>query len=295
MPLKRTTGRPKVPRRTWPTKRPKDALLQTVHLQLATLTDKAPEGDQWLHEIKLDGYRMACRISGGRVQFISRNGRSWTGQLKWVAEDIRGLGLKQALLDGEIVAMRPDGISDFQELQNAFQSSRAKNLLYYVFDVLHYDGRDLRRLPLEERKEILAGIFATLLDPGPLRFSEHIIGHGPVFFGKACKAGVEGIVSKRRDRPYTAGRSYDWLKVKCQETGEFVIGGFTLPEGSREGFGALLLGYYDAEGKLIYAGRVGTGFTHRTLAELRARLEPLRQAKSPFAPAKSGLLASRCG
>src|SRR5262245_52227544 len=172
--------------------------------------------------------------------------------------------------------------------RNAFRSGRAKNLLYYAFDVLHYDGADLRRRPLDERKQILADIIEALPDPGPLRFSEHIVGHGPAFFSQACKAGVEGIVSKRRDRPYAPGRGYDWLKVTCQLTGEFVIGGFTLPEGSREGFGALLLGYYDGEGKLVYAGRVGTGFTHRTLAELRARLESLRQAKSPFAP-KAGV------
>jgi bifunctional non-homologous end joining protein LigD len=181
------------------TKQPKDKLPQAVQLQLATLADKAPEGDQWLHEIKLDGYRMACRIESGRVQFISRNGRSWTGRLKWVAEDIRALGLKQALLDGEIVAMLPDGRSDFEELQNAFRDGRAKDLLYYVFDLLHYNGVDLRRLPLERRKELLAEIIDKLREPGPLRLSEHIVGYGPAFHHQACKAGLEGVISKRRD------------------------------------------------------------------------------------------------
>ncbi len=254
-----------------------------VQVQLATLANKAPEGDQWLHEIKFDGYRMVCRIDGGRVQLSSRNQNVWTDRFRLLADAAKKWPLRQAILDGEVVALRPDGTSDFERLQTAFRDHRESSLLYYVFDILYFDGWDLRGVPLEERKQLLAELVVVAPEPGPLRLSEHIEGRGPAVFDRVCQTGAEGIISKRRDRPYTPGRSYDWLKIKCEQSAELVIGGYTPPEGSRIAFGALLLGYYNDQGQLVYAGKVGTGFNRRTLQDILARLLPLRQPRSPFA------------
>lgn len=253
-----------------------------INVQLATLTNDAPTGDQWIHEIKFDGYRMLCRIDKGHVTFTSRNNQSWTNRLAHLVEAAKTLPVKQAVLDGEVVAEQSSGLTDFQALQNAFRDGNSQNLRFYVFDLLYFDGRDLRKLPLDERKELLAGLFPKSGKRGPLRYSQHVLGNGPEFFKQAAKLGLEGIICKRRDRPYLSGRSYDWLKVKCVQTEEFVIGGYTDPSGARSGFGALLLGYHNGDHQLTYAGKVGTGFSDRTLADLTRRLSSLRQAKSPF-------------
>jgi bifunctional non-homologous end joining protein LigD len=257
-----------------------------VQPQLATLATRAPDGDQWLHEIKFDGYRMICRIDDGRVELASRNQNIWTDRFRFLAEAATQWPFRQAILDGEVVAMRPDGTTDFELLQTAFRDHRERDLLYYVFDILYFDGWDLRGVPLEGRKQLLAELVAATSEPGPLRLSQHIEGKGPAVFDRVCQTGAEGIVSKRRDRPYTPGRSYDWLKIKGHQTAEFVVGGYTPPEGSRIAFGALLLGYYHDEGQLVYAGKVGTGFDRRALKDILARLEPLRQPRSPFAKVK---------
>ena len=224
---------------------------------------------------------MLCRIEGGRAQFISRNEQDWTGKFARLDEAVTRLPLDQALLDGEVVALESDGISSFQAMQNAQSEGRAGDLIYYVFDVLHLDGFDLMQVPLEQRKEVLPSLIKST-DSGTVRWVEHIVGNGPEFFQQACQVGLEGIICKRRDRPYTLSRGYDWLKVKCVKREEFVIGGFTPPEGARSHFGALLLGYYDSQGNLRYAGRVGTGFTEETLRTLYKKLEKLEQKKSPF-------------
>lgn len=224
---------------------------------------------------------MLCRIEGGRAQFISRNEQDWTGKFARLGEAVAQLPLQHALLDGEVVALETDGISSFQAMQNAQSEGRAGDLIYYVFDVLHLDGFDLTQVPLEQRKEILPSLIKST-DSGTVRWVEHIVGNGPEFFQQACQVGLEGIICKRRDRPYTLGRGYDWLKVKCVKREEFVIGGFTPPEGARSHFGALLLGYHDRHGNLRYAGRVGTGFTEETLRTLHKKLEKLEQKKSPF-------------
>ena len=186
--------------------------------------------------------------------------------------------MQQALLDGEVVAMDDKGISSFQALQNAFRAGRT-NLQYCIFDLLFLDGQDLTAVPLKQRKAALAELLAG--HGSPLQYSEHIVGDGPEFFKQTAKLGLEGIISKRGDRPYVAGRGYDWLKIKSIQREEFVIGGFTEPSGVRTDFAALLLGYFD-KGKLRYAGRVGTGFSDETLTTLRKRLRPLEIKASAF-------------
>jgi bifunctional non-homologous end joining protein LigD len=249
---------------------------------LATLTEEAPKGDDWLHEIKFDGYRMLCRIDRDSVRFISRNGRDWTAKFPALVEALQELPAKMAMLDGEVVVMQADGTTSFQELQNAFQSAGQRPFLYYAFDLLHLEGYDTRPAPIEVRKELLRSILPKE-DHSPIKFSDHVAGNGPACFKKASQLHLEGIVSKRAGRPYVAERNNDWLKVKCSMREEFVIGGFTPPSGSRGGFGALVLGYFDESHELQYAGRVGTGFSDRTLAALHQKLLKLTQKKSPFA------------
>ena len=258
------------------------AMPASVDLQLATLVKAPPEGDRWFHEIKFDGYRMLCRMAKGKATFITRGGQDWTRRFASLAAAAKGLPATSAILDGEAVALLPDGASSFQALQNAFRGERKQPIVYYVFDLVFLDGRDLRGEPLERRKTLLAELLAGADPTGPLRLSEHITGQGAEFFRQVCRRGLEGMISKRSDRPYVGGRGGDWLKIKCIQRAEFVIGGFTDPEHSRSGFGALLLGYHD-DGKLVYAGRVGTGFSDRLLGELRRRLDKLAQSKSPFA------------
>jgi len=253
----------------------------TQQVELATLAKQAPEGDDWLYEIKFDGYRMLCRIDKGRARFISRNGHDWTKKFPELAEMVARLPVEQALLDGEVVALAADGTTSFQALQNVFQTGRTAKLVYYVFDLLHVDGFNVTSVPLEGRKELLSKVLAGATSKS-IRLSEHLAGNGAEVFKQACRLHLEGIICKRRGRPYRPGRGLDWLKVKCSRREEFVIGGFTPPTGSRSHFGALLLGYHDVDGQLIYAGRVGTGFNDQTLASLHKTLSKLVRAKSPF-------------
>jgi bifunctional non-homologous end joining protein LigD len=250
--------------------------------QLATLTDNAPAGDEWVHEIKFDGYRMICRIEKGDIAFISRNGKNWTDRLSSLAERMRRFPAKGAILDGEIVSVRHDGTTHFQDLQNAFRDQGAESLQYYVFDLLHHNGEDLSDFPLADRKGRLKALLDRPGVPPAIVYSEHVEGRGPAVFREACKKGLEGIISKRKDTPYRPGRGTDWLKVKCVKKEEFVIGGYTDPEGSRLGFGALLLGYFDQDGSLTYSGRVGTGFDRAWQKSLKRDLSRFEQDQSPF-------------
>lgn len=254
-------------------------LPRNLRPQLATLVKRAPGGDQWYNEIKFDGYRMLCQVERREVKFSSRNGLDWTARVPQLVQAIRGLGLGSALFDGEVVSLESDGRSSFQSLQNSFADKRAGALVYYVFDLLYLDGVNLTKANLEDRKRLLAMITGDGL--GPVRDAGFIVGKGPEFFTEACHRRLEGIICKRRDRPYRPGRGTEWLKVKCSHNEEFVIGGFTPPAGSRVGFGALLLGYYDA-GQLRYAGRVGTGFSDALLGDLAKRLKQDEQKESPF-------------
>lgn len=257
--------------------------------QLATLVKEAPQGDQWVHEIKFDGYRIGCRIRGGRVSLISRNGKDWTHAFPEIVAAAGKLGLRDALLDGEVAMVLPDGRTSFQALQNAFTGEASRTALaYFVFDLLRLDGKPLVSLTLEERKTRLKKLLGRG-KTGRIRYAEHVEGRGEEFFQQACRIGLEGIISKRRDMPHRSGRHGDWLKTKCTLRQEFVIGGFTEPEGARAGIGALVIGYFDKE-RFVFAGKVGTGFTHKMTLDMRRRLDAIEQKTCPFDPPPPGWL-----
>jgi bifunctional non-homologous end joining protein LigD len=259
---------------------PAHATIPFVPPQLATLCDSPPLGDQWFHELKFDGFRLLCRIQDGNVTLFTRTGQDWTARFEEVAEAAAQLGVTGALLDGEVAVLRPDGTTSFQALQTHLQGQSKDDLIYFAFDLLFLDGVDLRQRKLEERKAALAAILRKGL-PGVLRYTDHIVGNGPAFFEKAAAAGLEGIISKRRDEPYRGGRGPSWRKIKAIKRQEFVIGGFTEPEGSRAAIGALLVGLFRNK-DLVYAGKVGTGFSETVAIDLRRRLDRLVVARSPF-------------
>jgi bifunctional non-homologous end joining protein LigD len=260
--------------------------------QLATLVKDAPLGDEWLHEVKYDGYRIGARVRNGRVALYSRNGKDWTAAFPKVVEGVTALALGDALLDGEVAMVLPDGRTSFQALQNMLSSeSSGAVLAYFVFDLLRLERDRLELLPLEERKARLLKLVGRRKG-STVRYSDHVIGRGHDFFKEACRAGLEGIISKRRDQPHHHGRHRDWLKTKCVLRQEFVIGGFTDPEGSRQGIGALLVGYYEGN-RLAFAGKVGTGFTQQGALDLRRRLEALEVKTCRFMPPPAGALARR--
>ena len=249
--------------------------------QQPTLVTSPPGGDEWLHEMKFDGYRVLAHASGKSVRLVSRNGSDWTRKLSSVARAIASLDV-DAILDGEVAVLRRDGTTSFQELQAALGEG-GEGIVYFVFDLLYWDGYDLTRAPLQARKEALTALLgrAKGRDRSIIRDSEHVTGHGEEFFRNACRMSLEGVVSKRRDAPYEPGRSRAWLKVKCVKEQEVVIGGYTEPSGTRTGIGALLVGV-EEEGRLRYAGKVGTGYTRQVLEDLRRRLAALERPKSPF-------------
>jgi bifunctional non-homologous end joining protein LigD len=261
------------------------ALPKTFAPALATLVDAAPPGAGWLYEVKFDGYRMLARVDGEQVQLFTRNGHDWTGRLPKLAQSVAALGLGSAWLDGEIVALDARGVPNFQALQNAFDSSRGlEQLRYYVFDLPYYAARDLRAAPLTERRALLAALLEGA--PPDVRFSEVFDAPGADLLASACELGLEGLIGKRADAAYPRGRSKAWIKLKCVRAQEFVIGGYTDPQGSRTGLGSLLLGVHDEAGALRYAGNVGTGFDGATLDALERRLRPLQREATPFAEKK---------
>jgi bifunctional non-homologous end joining protein LigD len=250
-------------------------------LQLATLVEAPPSGQEWIHEQKFDGYRILAELEDRRVRLSSRRFKDWTAEFPTVVDAIAKLPVTSAILDGEVAVMLPDGRTSFQGLQNSF-GDRSANVVYFVFDLLAENGEDLTKLPLEARKARLQALVKRAKSR-TIRYSDHVVGRGDEFFELACESGLEGIVSKRRDKPYLPGRGTSWQKTKCVLRQELVIGGFTDPDGSRNGIGSLLVGYY--EGKhLRYAGKVGTGFSHKLLGELRAMLEPLERGAAAFHP-----------
>jgi bifunctional non-homologous end joining protein LigD len=267
------------------------ALPAFVAPQLASLVSSPPAGEGWLHELKFDGYRILCRIAQGRSRLLSRNGNDWTARFAAVASAAARLPVREGLVDGEVAVRQPDGTTSFNALQNLLEGNATGELVYFVFDLLHRDGVDLRGVRLEARKAALAG----LITPGArglLRYSEHTIGDGDAFLRAACALGLEGIVSKRRDAPYRSQRDTTWLKTKCLREQEFVIGGFTEPQGARVGLGALLLGVHE-NGRLRYVGRVGTGFSTASAQALRRQLDRLVRAQSPFADRVTGVPSPR--
>jgi bifunctional non-homologous end joining protein LigD len=257
--------------------------------QLATLVKAPPSGDEWVHEIKFDGYRIGCHIRRGLATLVSRNGKDWTAMFPEIAGAAAKLGVANALIDGELAMVLPDGRTSFQRLQNALSGEAARaSLVYFVFDLLQLEGERLDRQPLEERKARLRRLVGRRTQ-GRIRYTEHVVGQGEAFFAQACRLGLEGIISKRRDAPYREGRHTEWLKTKCTQRQEFVIGGFTDPEGMRAGLGALLIGYYEG-GRLVFAGKVGTGFTHKSAIDLRRQLDALEQKSAAFNPPPPGRL-----
>jgi DNA ligase D-like protein (predicted ligase) len=252
-------------------------LLEFVPPQLSRPVEEPPSGPQWVHEIKLDGYRMAARIDNGRVQLLTRTGLDWTAKYPSVIAALANVNVKTAYLDGELCGVDDAGLPSFAHTQAATDGERGVHLVYYAFDLLHIGGWDVSSLPLIRRKELLEPLVAG--KPG-LQFNGHDTGDGELILKHAGKLGFEGVVSKTIDAPYAPGNRGLWRKAKALNRQEFVIVGWSDPEGSRPHFGALLLGYYTDDGKLIYAGRVGTGMPVKVLADLRRRLEPLSRAKS---------------
>jgi DNA ligase D-like protein (predicted ligase) len=258
----------------------KAVLPQWIRPQFTRLVDAAPDGDQWLHEIKFDGYRMHARFDHGAVRLLTRTGL-WTHKYPAIAAAVASLPATQAYLDGELCGVRPDGITSFSMIQTASDSGNAGALVFFLFDLLYLDGEDVSARPLIERKASLAALLGDA--DSPLHYCDHQIGHGRAFHEKACAMALEGIVSKRADAPYAPGNRGLWVKVKCLHREEFVVVGWTDPEGARPWLGALLLAYYDPEGRLVYAGRAGAGITQVELGRLWRRLQPLAVSEMPLA------------
>lgn len=249
--------------------------------QLATLVSDPPAGDEWLHELKYDGYRLLARCDE-QVRLLTRNGNDWTDRFPKIARAVAELGVRGTLLDGELVMLDQRGATDFGALQNSLNNGRDDDLAYYVFDLPYVEGHDLTDATQLERKTVLKQLLERVPDGGAIRYSDHIRGQGRDVVAQACRLGLEGIVSKRAEAPYRQRRSRNWVKSKCLKRQEFVVVGWTDPSGSRSHFGALLLAYYD-EGELVYSGRVGTGFDRQTLEELGTRLADFEQTESPLA------------
>lgn len=261
-------------------------------LQLATLDNQPPAGKEWVHEIKLDGYRIEGLIERGSVRLITRGGQDWTGRFPEVAQALGKLPVKSAILDGEIVAATGRGRSSFQGLQAALHNpGKAQPLQYHIFDVLHLEGQELEEEPLSGRRRVLEALLKRIPRTSPLRISERFKPRDAHPLVTACKRGLEGVVSKRNDAPYRSGRNRDWIKSKCGRRQEFVVVGFTEPRGSRKGVGALLLAVGDAKGKLRYSGKVGSGFSRAGLAVLRSQLngQLLKRSPLPDAPTDTAL------
>lgn len=249
--------------------------------QLATLVEKPPAGDEWLHELKFDGYRMLCFLERGKAKFLSRNGKDWTEKFPNVSAALKTFPVTAAILDGEIVIQDQGGRTSFQALQQSMKT-RSSSFVFQIFDLIYLDGFNITRTPLRERKAVLEGLLATAKPKGPLRYSDHVEGNGAQFFKQACEYGIEGIVSKLADSPYESTRNKNWLKSKCIKRQEFVIAGYTPSKKAFPGFGSLILGVYD-KSELIYSGRVGTGFSIKQRLEIQKKLDRISQPAMPFA------------
>lgn len=251
-----------------------------VPVALATLVDTVPPGPDWLHEVKYDGYRIEAVVQRGKCTLYSRNARDWTPRLPDIAERCAALG-PDLILDGELVATGDHPSGSFQRLQQRLDSHVMRGVHYVVFDLLAVGGRSIRRAPLVERRAGLRELVSTR--GGPVRLSAELRGSAATLLQVACTRGLEGVISKRRDGPYRSGRTLDWRKTKCGARQEFAIVGFTPPQGSRHGFGSLLLAVREG-GEWRYAGRVGSGFDHARLTGLTERLERLARKSSPLDP-----------
>lgn len=252
-----------------------------IRPMLPTLVKETPEGEKWLHEIKYDGYRIICRISDGQVRLYSRNQLDYTRKFPTLVSAVEKLALDDAILDGEAVVIDPQGKTNFQSLQNYLKGLKGEAPVFFIFDILWYAGYDLAGVPLLRRKELLAELLKKG-EGGSVRYSDHIRGYGPEMFENACRLSLEGIISKGAYSHYEQGRTRNWVKVKCTQYEEFYICGYTSPQVGRAYFSALVLAE-DTEEGLIYCGRVGTGFSHKTLSELASQLTRLEREDSPLA------------
>lgn len=272
--------KPRAPakRKPAPGKAVKRPLPETLKPQLATLVDSPPEGD-WLYEIKFDGYRILARIDEGEVRLFTRNGHDWTAKMPRQVAALKKLKLRSAWLDGEMVVADEQGVADFQALQNAFDTEHDEQITYYLFDLLHLNGEDLRQTPVQERRATLEKLLEKA--PDVLRYSAAFEQPVASLLESACQLNLEGLIGKRLDSRYVERRSSDWIKLKCKQRQEFVVIGYTDPKGSRSAFGALLLGLH-ADGELRYAGKVGTGFSTATLNSLLERLQSLETDRTPL-------------
>ncbi|MGB9989474.1 DNA ligase D [Pseudoduganella rhizocola] len=263
------------------------AMPEMLSPELATLVDGPPSSpEDWVFEVKFDGYRMLARVEGKDIRLITRNANDWTGKLEPLRAALAKMKLPDGWYDGEIVVHDETGRPNFGLLQQAFDGQRTKDIVYFIFDAPYLDGYDLRQVPLMQRRELLETVLAKKASDA-VRLSAMLDAPPQEMVAAACRMGLEGIIGKRRDSLYTSRRSGDWIKLKCGLRQEFVIGGYTDPKGSRTGIGSLLLGYYDAEGKLQYAGNVGTGFNETTLRDVTAKLKKLAADKPAFASPKS--------
>ena len=260
----------------------KAPLPEFVAPQLATLVKGPPDGNEWLHELKFDGYRMICHLHRGKARFWSRNGKDWTEKFPNLAQALKTFPATTAVLDGEVVVVDSAGRSSFQRLQQSMGGGSATAFVFEIFDLIYLEGYSLSQTPLRERKLALEQLLASAKTKGPLRYSDHVEGDGKQFFKQACDYGIEGIVSKLADSPYESTRNRNWQKTKCIKRQEFVIAGYTPSKKGFPGFGSLILGVYD-KGKLVYSGRVGTGFSIKQRLELQKKLDRLSQSAMPFA------------
>lgn len=257
---------------------------ETLEPQLATLVEVVPVGDDWIHEVKFDGYRILAFVRDDAVRLLTRNGNDWSRKFPEIRDALQAATLPDAILDGEIVALDKAGLSHFQNLQRALMDDAAGDLVLFLFDVPYCAGMDLTNVPLVERRALLRELVRTLPPASRqrVRFSEAIEGHGGDVLKQACRLRLEGVLSKRADAPYTPGRTTSWRKLKCGHRQEFVIGGYTEPKGSRAAFGSLLMGYYTPRGELTYAGKVGAGFDADDLRRIGTRLRANERDDSPF-------------
>lgn len=262
-----------------PAKSKKPHSLPFVTPELALLVDEPPTGSEWLHELKFDGYRIQAHANGDDIALYTRSGQNWTSKFPSIEQGLAKLNLDNAVIDGEIVILDEQGRSDFQLLQNALKSNNSKNMFFYAFDILASNGKDLRSLELQQRKDELQKVLKKSVPQ--IRYSGEFEGTGKSLLALAKKHGLEGIISKKRSSPYRSERNSNWLKIKCSSQQEFVIAGYTDSKGSRDHFGALLLGIYK-KGKLQYVGKVGTGFTQQSLRDVFKTLKPLEIKTSPF-------------
>lgn len=257
-------------------------LPQFVEPCLATLQERPPAGEGWLHEVKFDGYRLQARIEHGEVKLLTRSGLDWTARFgKALVAALAGLPCETALVDGEVVALGEAGISSFSALQAALSEGRTAGLVYFAFDLLLLDGEDLRDEPLLARKERLQALLQDVPADSPLRYSEHFVEPGQTMLSHACRMGLEGVVSKRADAPYRSGRGRSWIKSKCSQRQEFVIAGYVPSEAAGRKLRSIVAGYYE-NGELKPAGRVGTGFTVKSASALKKKLDALKSEASPF-------------